>query len=219
MPTRALRKLRVRPIMAIWKRSLGRLLDYYEMNRGSLVSFFPKLFLFFTLLNIGCYWLALLTAYPEEAFGNERVHYLLLQFPVGILGALFDSLSFFITVLIAKRALKTTSLGSYIAHLSVDIIIAIVATWWVLFVFSFSGWLISFVQHSPESFAGRANEYEARVMAAVANPTNKNSLKNIYFGRELSAPYQWGDNSCFLLRILPGSALPDCTKPMSPIAG
>ncbi len=181
IPT-SLRKLRTRPIMAIWKRSLGRLLDYYEAHRGSLISFFPKLFLFFTLLNMSCYWLALLTAYPEEAFGDERMHYFLLQFPVGILGALFDSLSFFITVWIAKRALKTTSLGSYIAHLSVDVVIAIVATWWVLFVFSFSGWLISFVQHSPESLATRAEVYESRVIEAVKDPTNRDSLKNIYFG-------------------------------------
>lgn len=178
----SLRKLRVRPIMAIWKRSLARLLDFYETKRGSLISFFPKLFLFFTVINISCYWLALLTAYPYEAFGPERMHYFLLQFPVGILGALFDSLSFFITVWIAKRALKTTSLGSYIAHLSVDIVIAIVATWWVLFVFSISGWLISFVQQSPESLVDRAGTYEARVVQAVTNPTNKDSLKNIYFG-------------------------------------
>ena len=177
-----LRKLRVRPVMALWKRSLARLLSYYEAKRGPIITFFPKLFLFFTVLNIGCYWLALLTAYPEEAFGDERVHYLLLQFPVGILGALFDSLSFFITVWIAKRALKTTSLGSYIAHLSVDIVIAIVATWWVLFVFSFSGWLISLVQHSPESLVGRADKYEARIVAAVTNPTDRSSIKNIYFG-------------------------------------
>ena len=177
-----LRKLRMRPVMAIWKRSLARLLDYYETNRGSLVSFFPKLFVFFTLLNMSCYWLALLTAYPEEAFGDERIHYFMLQFPVGILGALFDSLSFFITVWIAKRALKTTSLASYIAHLSVDIIIAIVATWWVLFVFSFSGWLISFIQQSPESLTNRAEVYESRVIAAVKDPVNKDSLKNIYFG-------------------------------------
>lgn len=178
----ALRKLRVRPIMAIWKRSLARLLDYYETHRGSFVSFLPKLFLFFTLLNISCYWLALLTAYPAEAFGDERMHYFLLQFPVGILGALFDSLSFFITVWIAKRALKTTSLASYIAHLSVDVVIAIVATWWVLFVFSFSGWLISFIQHSPESLTTRAEVYESRVIAAISDPTSKRNLKNIYFG-------------------------------------
>ena len=178
----SLRRLRARPIMAIWKKSLSRLLNYYETHRGSFISFFLKLFICFTLLNISCYWLALLTAFPHEAFGDERAHYFLLQFPVGFLGALFDSLSFFITVWIAKRALKTTSLASYIAHLSVDVVIAIVATWWVLFVFSFSGWLISIIQHSPESLATRADVYESRVVAAVQNPTNRNNLKNIYFG-------------------------------------
>ena len=45
------------------------------------------------------------------------------------------------------------------------------------------------------------------------------NFKNICLGRELSAPYQWGDNSCFLLCILPGSELPDCTKPISLIYG
>lgn len=168
--------------MAIWKRALGRLLDFYDRKRGSFISFFPKLFLFFTLLNMTCYWLALLTAYPEEAFGNERAHYFLLQFPVGILGALFDSLSFFITVYIARRALKTTSVTSYVAHLSIDVLIAIVATWWVLFVFSFSGWLVSAVQHTPESFTTRTGVYEDRIVEAVTNPTNRESLKNIYFG-------------------------------------
>lgn len=168
--------------MAIWKRSLERLLNYYEAKRGRLVSFFPKLFIFFTFLNMSCYWLAILTAYPEAALGPEKLHYFLLQFPVGILGALFDSLSFFITVWIAKRALKTTSLPSYLAHLSIDVLIAIVATWWVLLVFSISGWLVSFVQQSPESLVARTAEYEDRIVSAVKNPTNKNNIKNIYFG-------------------------------------
>lgn len=177
-----IRKFRTRPIMTIWKRSLGQLLDFYEARRGSLLSFFPKLFIFFTFLNMSCYWLAILTAYPHEALGPERAHYFLLQFPVGILGALFDSLSFFITVWIAKRALKTTSVRSYLAHLSIDLAIAIIATWWVLFVFSISGWLISFMQQSPESLVTRTEVYEARVMSAIQDPTRKDSLKNIYFG-------------------------------------
>ena len=176
------RKVSTRPIIAIWKRSLERLLGFYDQYRGSLATFFPKLFLFFIGLNITCYWLAMLTAYPEEAFGNERLHYFLLQFPVGLLGALFDSLSFFITVHIARRALKTTSPVSYIAHLSVDLIIAIIATWWVLFVFSLSGWLVSLVQHTPESLAERAFVYEERLVDAVQDPTSTQNLKNIYFG-------------------------------------
>ncbi|MGB7247975.1 MAG: hypothetical protein WBC73_03470 [Phormidesmis sp.] len=175
-------KVSARPVMAIWRRSLSRLLDFYARKRGSLTSFFPKLFFFFMLLNMSCYWLAILTAYPEEAFGNDRLQYLLMQFPVGFLGALFDSLSFFITVWIARRALKTTTLPSYIAHLSIDVLIAIVATFWVLMVFSVSGWLVSFVLQSPESLAERTVKYESRITDAGKDPTGRENAKNIYFG-------------------------------------
>lgn len=84
--------------MAIWRKSLGNLLDFYEQKRGSLASFFPKLFIAFMLINMICYWVAIITAYPHELESNERVEYLLMQFPVGFLGAVFDSLSFFVTV-------------------------------------------------------------------------------------------------------------------------
>lgn len=168
-------------IITIWKQSLGWLLAYYDAKRGKLRQFFPKLFLFFVILNISCYWWAMLTAYPDEFF-QEKVHYFLVQFPVGFLGALFDSLSFFVTIFIAKKALKTTSAKSYLAHLSVDLIIAIIATWWVLLVFSISGWLVSIVQQTPESFAQRSYVYEQRFVQAIKEPTAVESLKNIYFG-------------------------------------
>ncbi|MEL6602420.1 MAG: hypothetical protein AAFP20_04240 [Cyanobacteria bacterium J06614_10] len=175
-------KLSTRPIMAIWRRSLAKLLDFYSRKRGSLVGFLPKLFLFFMLLNMACYWLAILTAYPQEAFGNEQWEYFLMQFPVGFLGALFDSVSFFITVWIARRALKTTSLPSYIAHLSIDILIAIVATFWVLMVFSVSGWLVGMLQSSSQSLAESSAKYESRLTDAVNDPLGKQNIKNIYFG-------------------------------------
>ena len=123
----------------------------------------------------------MLTAYPDE-FLKEKAHYFLVQFPVGFLGALFDSLSFFVTIFIAKKALKSTSTSSYLAHLSVDLIIAIIATWWVLLVFSISGWLVSIVQQTPESLAQRSYVYEQRLMQAVKDPTAMQNLKNIYFG-------------------------------------
>ncbi len=169
-------------IIHIWKQALKKLLDYYEAKRGKFSRFFPRLFTFFVILNITCYWWAMLTAYPNHVFGSEKVHYFLIQFPVGFLGALFDSLSFFVTVYIAKKALKTTSVTNYIAHLSIDLIIAIIATWWVLVVFSVSGWLISFVQHQPESLVQRSYVYEQRFVEAVQHPTQTNNLKNIYFG-------------------------------------
>ena len=174
--------LSIRPIMAIWRRSLEKLLDFYARKRGSLTSFFPKLFIFFMLLNMSCYWIAILTAYPEEFAGGERFEYLLMQFPVGFLGALFDSFSFFVTVWIARRALKTTSLPSYIAHLSIDVLIAIVATFWVLMVFSVSGWLVGTLQHSSQSLAESSVKYENRLTDAVKDPTGRQNIKNIYFG-------------------------------------
>lgn len=169
-------------VISIWKQSLAQLLAYYDSKRGALRSFFPKLFLFFVVLNISCYWWAILTAYPEEALGPERAHYFLIQFPVGLMGALFDSLSFFITIHIARRALRATSTKSYLAHLSVDIVIAIIATWWVLLVFSISGWMVSLIQQSPESFTQRSYVYERRLVEAVKDPTSRKSIKNIYFG-------------------------------------
>ncbi len=175
-------KLKVRPIMTIWRRSLERLLNFYARKRGSLVTFFPKLFIFFMLLNMICFWLAILTTYPQEVFGDERFEYLLMQFPVGFLGALFDSLSFFITVWIARRALKTTSLPSYIAHLSIDVLIAILATFWVLMVFSVSGWLVGMLQHTSQSLVESSAKYENRLSDAVKDPTGRENVKNIYFG-------------------------------------
>lgn len=125
----------------IWKNSLGNLLNFYKRKRGKISSFFPKLFCFFVLLNVGCYWLALMTAFPF-LFYSSKVHYFKLQFPVGILGALFDSLSFFVTIFIIRRALRCQHGLEYVAHLFIDFLIAVLATFWVLFVFSFSGWII-----------------------------------------------------------------------------
>ena len=168
--------------VAIWKRSLQGILNYYDSKRGKLLDFFPKLFGFFIVINIACYWIALVTAYPENAFGPKWIEYYLMQFPVGVMGALFDSLSFLITIYIARRAVHTTSTLKYIAHLSVDLLIAIVATWWVLFVFTVSGWFVDLVLSSPETISERAVIYEQRVSEAITNPTSRNSLKNIYFG-------------------------------------
>lgn len=169
-------------VINIWKKSLANLLNLYDTKRGKLKKFLPKLFIFFIILNITCYWWAMVTAFPEDIVGREKLHYFLLQFPVGILGAIFDTLSFFITIFIARKALKTHSTVNYIAHLSIDFIIAFVATWWVLFVFSFSGWLIGLILQNPESLAQRNGVYEQMLTNAVQDPTKKDNLKNIYFG-------------------------------------
>ena len=90
------------------------------------------------------------TAFPELTHGRAGVYYFKMQFPVGFLGAIFDSLSFFVTIYIIHNALRTEKGIQYISHLSLDLIIAILATFWVLFVFSFSGWLIDLTNDAPQ---------------------------------------------------------------------
>jgi hypothetical protein len=120
------------------------------------------------------------TAFPSLLHGNAVYHYFKLQFPVGLLGALFDSLSFFVTVFIIRRALRSQSSAEYVAHLSLDLVIAILATFWVLFVFSFSGWLVSLAEAKPELLADRNRQYENMLSEAIINPAG--NLRNIYFG-------------------------------------
>ena len=93
---------------------------------------------------------------------------------------LFDSLSFFVTIWIARRALRTISTRSYLCHLGIDLVIAVVATGWILMVFSVSGWLVSYIQFSPESLAERTSEYGGRLEAALRNPLRH--WRNVYFG-------------------------------------
>jgi len=99
-----------------WKNSLRILLDYYEAKRGSFYIFYPTLFLFFVLINITCYWWAMFTAFPELTRGIDGNHYFKVQFPVGLLGALFDSLSFFVTLYIIRRALTAEKDLEYVSH-------------------------------------------------------------------------------------------------------
>jgi len=167
-------------VIDIWKFSLARLLSLYEERRGALIWFIPKLFLFFVLINIGCYWWAMFTAFPESCYGEAGAHYFLVQFPVGILGAIFDTFSFFVTIYIIRRALKAKTAVEYVSHLSIDLAIAILATFWVLFVFSFSGWIISHIEAQPELLEVRTKAYNQLLINAIAQPGR--NLRNIYFG-------------------------------------
>ena len=176
----------------IWRLDLNRLILYYKNKKSKIEHYFIYLFLFFVILNISCYWFAMITAFPNLVFGSTFGYYFKIQFPVGILGALFDSLSFFITIYIIQKALKTTNDRVYIAHLSIDVLIAILATFWVLLVFIVSGWIVSFFetlnqpiemieQYDHETdFFKRTNQYANTVHDAVKNPTR--NLQNIYFG-------------------------------------
>ncbi len=167
-------------IISIWKDNLRQLLAFYEAKRGSIFAFYPLLFLSFVLINIGCYWWAMFSAFPELTHGRAGAHYFKIQFPVGFLGALFDSLSFFVTIYIIRHALRTEKGIQYVAHLSLDLVIAVLATFWVLFVFSFSGWLISLMDAKPQVLLERNAEYQGLLLDAVAKPTD--NLRNIYFG-------------------------------------
>lgn len=163
-------------VIDIWKDSLRGLLNIYETRRGSLFIFFPLLFIFFVIVNILCYWWAMVTAFPWLL----NWYYFKIQFPVGILGAMFDSLSFFVTIYIIRRALRTRKALEYVGHLSIDLIIAILATFWVVYVFSISGWIINLFETTPQSLTARNDRYERMLVEAAAAPTD--NLRNIYFG-------------------------------------
>ena len=179
-------------IVTYWKKDLKRILLLYESVRFKSNYFFLYLFLFFILINISCYWFAMLSAFPSLVFGNTFNYYFKVSFPVGILGALFDSLSFFITILIVKKAILTTNSKIYIAHLSIDLLIAIIATFWVLVVFILSGWVVSYfeiINQPKESIElydhetkinKRTDKYINTVNDAIINPSE--NIQNIYFG-------------------------------------
>ena len=172
----------IHEIISLWRDALHRVLDIYERRRGSVKIFFPILFGFFIFLNVACYWWAIYTAFPYYMMTHEAAHYIKLQIPVGILGALFDSLSFFVTIWIIRRALASTKTSEYVFHLSLDLVIAVIATFWVLFVFTFGGWLISLWETAPEQLAERGTKYTNRAIQAIQDPTGRENAKNIYFG-------------------------------------
>ena len=180
----------------LWKKDLSQILNKFHNWRNNTKFYFLKVFIFFLFINDIAYWFAIATAYPEIFSGKEYEHYIKVQVPVAFLGALFDSLSLYITILVIRQALLSRSNISYISHLSMDLVVATAATFWVLFVFSISGWIVSFmpvsdenivvkgvkVKAKPESLKARNKVYEQRVTKAIANPTGKEEMRNIYFG-------------------------------------
>jgi len=171
-----------------WRKDLGLLLQKFQSWRANTRFYFLKVFIFFVIINDIAFWFAIATAYPEIiTSATELLHYKKVQIPVALLGALFDSLSLYITFVVVRHALLSRSNLVYISHLSIDMIIAIVATFWVLFVFSISGWLVSFIPSNSEivkseSLEYRNKAYADRAVAAINNPTGKEEMRNIYFG-------------------------------------
>jgi len=152
----------------------------FEALRKTTRYFYFKAYIGFILLNLFCYWWALLTAFPRQVFGVKAQEFILMGFPVSLLGGAFDSLSLLVTILIIKRAIVSQNNLSYILYLSIDFLIAIVASLWVLLVFIVSGWVVSYVLAIPETIGSRVWLYEERVASAIDNPFN--NLRNIYFG-------------------------------------
>ena len=97
-------------------------------------------------------------------------------------GAVFDCVSLLVTVFIVRRALASNNNLSYLCYLSVDLVIAVVASMWVLFVFMLSGWVVSLILQIPETMASRSDLYQGRLQNAFSDPFSPNNLRNIYFG-------------------------------------
>lgn len=204
----------MKEIISIWRESLHTILDLYERKRGSIWLFFPFLFVFFILINVACYWWAIYTAFPYYMLTKEASHYLKLQIPVGFFGALFDSLSFFVTIWIIRRALATKKNSDYFFHLSLDLIIAFLATMWVLLVFTFGGWMISIWENSPEQLSERGVKYTNRAVQAIKDPTGRENAKNIYFGLIMGVSAALP--SCFHLFLLFSSIFQKFKKKVIP---
>ena len=182
----------INQIISYWRKDLQRVLFFYESKRFQGDSFFLYLFIFFVFLNITCYWFAMVTAFPSLVFGKTFGYYFKVQFPVGILGALFDSLSFFVTIFIVRRAFLTVSTKIHIAHLSIDLVIAVLATFWVILVFIISVWAVSFIEtigyteeliqtYDHETNINKSiSKYVSTVNDAIKS-LSKN-IENIYFG-------------------------------------
>lgn len=164
----------------------------------------------FVAVNILCYWLALGTAFPQYAFGWDWFHYFKMQLPVGLLGGLFDCLSFYITLWLVRRAVASKSVRRFIGHLGLDFGVGLAATAWVLFVFVVSGWLVNLIEGRTYSQSGetisisqvtpstgdeqetqkylepienlevRQQVYRERVRASLRSPLR--NWRNIYFG-------------------------------------
>jgi len=75
-----------------WRKSLENFRHWFEELRGSTNRFYSKVFLGFVLINLICFWWALLTAYPGHLVSPKALEHVLIGFPVSVLGAMFDSL-------------------------------------------------------------------------------------------------------------------------------
>lgn len=160
-------------IIGEWQGRLRRLIGYYENYRGRTRKFWRYLFLAFFVLNCACYQFALMTAFPERAFGVDWLRYVLIMFPVGIFGATFDCVSFVVTLAIMRHAIRVKAWLVYLGHIAADIAIAILATGWVLIVFSISTVLVDFVIGPPTAVPASQPAPQTTAPTQVAPPVQK----------------------------------------------
>ena len=163
------------------------LLGWFVSKKETERNFYFKIFGFFLTINLICYWVALITAFSGHITSNKSDEYILIGFPASFLGALFDSFSLVVTLYIVKKALSSNSNLRYVAFLSVDLVIAVLATFWVLFAFVASGWIVGVVLDRPETFASRSDLYEGRFLQALLHPFEPANIRNIYFGTIMGA--------------------------------
>lgn len=170
-----------------WRASLEAVHGWFVRMRAETRGFLVKAFGVFVAINLACFWWAVLTAYPEKLAGPEALEHFLISFPVAFLGAVFDVASLGVTLWAIDRALKARLHATYVAFLGVDLVIAAAATFWVLFAFVVSGWLVGHIIPVGETLADRAELYQDRVARALDYPFARESIKNVYFGMVMGA--------------------------------
>ena len=132
-------------VISVWRDRLRRLIGLYEAYRERTGAFWRILFVAFFCLNVVCYQIAIMTAFPDRAFGSDWLRYAFITIPVGILGAAFDCASFVVTLAIMRHAIRAKGKLIYLGHIAADIMVAVLATAWVLIVFAISTALVDFV--------------------------------------------------------------------------
>jgi len=155
-----------------WQTELQGLLVWYLRYRSSHPAFFLQLLVFFFIVNAICYWAATIIAFPE-VLETQPGRIAMIQQPVALLGGLFDSLSFFITVELIRRASVAPSSARFFAVLSVDLLIAAVATAWVLLVVMLSSWLIG----PPELAEFEAQQQAIGLNELVSEPQQNTTMR------------------------------------------
>jgi hypothetical protein len=165
-----------------WKIFLEKTLNWFSEKNEKTNYFHFKLAMFFIIVNFTFFWIGLYTTYPHLLESRKAIEYQLMSIPVSLMGATFDFLSLYITIWIAKFAVKSGKTSTYFKMIFIDLAIAILATFWILFAFISSGWIVNIILENPETFNQRTELYERRLDKIFNNPLNSDNIKNLYFG-------------------------------------